>query len=235
MLDSRGIKKNGLALVSGTKIVPEIVRAHSEKIRGILYSSKISTEIGENLPDVPNYSIKDSLFRELDVHGTNSPLLLIQPPEIKPLKEYHEQDPVVMLIPFQDPANVGAVIRSCAAFGIHTIVLLSEAALPFHPKSIRAGGTAIFNVRYFSGPSIYALSHFFVPVVALEKKGIDLKDFVFPVRFALLPGLEGQGIPENVRADYSVSIAIEPDVESLNAAVATSIALYAFTSKKESM
>ena len=50
-------------------------------------------------------------------------------------------------VPFQDPENVGAVIRSAVAFGAVPIVLLAEAANPCHPKSIRASGGMVFKAN----------------------------------------------------------------------------------------
>ena len=63
-------------------------------------------------------------------------------------------DGCTLFIPFQDPENVGAVIRSAAAFGVARVVLLKEAAHPFHPRSSRAAGSALFQVPLYQGPSI---------------------------------------------------------------------------------
>ena len=132
----------------------------------------------------------------------------------------------MLLVPFQDPANVGAVVRSAAAFGVKKIMLLEEAAMPFHPKSIRASGAQVFHMDFIMGPSIFKLKNLGTPIVTLSTDGVDMNKFEFPESFALLAGVEGPGLPDNFQTDFKISIPIEPIVESLNASVAVSIALY---------
>jgi tRNA G18 (ribose-2'-O)-methylase SpoU len=182
---------------------------------------------------IPRYLLSRALFRDIDVLGTGYPLLVVKTPEIQRFASGTLEQDVSLLIPFQDPANVGAVVRSAAAFGVKTSVLLQEAAIPFHPKSIRAGGTSLFLVSYMAGPSIHDLSDVPVPVVALSVDGTPLHNFAFPKRFALLPGMEGPGLPRNLHNGLLVSIPNESGVESLNAAVATSIALYEYKARKD--
>lgn len=226
LLSGRGIKKTGLALVSGSKIISEIVKLNPAIINALV-SPESSAQEPENLPiKIKRYRLSTELFRELDVHGTDYPLLVVNVPEMPLFESAAPHSGAVLLIPFQDPVNVGAVIRSAAAFGVRAVVLLKEAATPFHPKSLRAAGTAAFQVHYFEGPSIRELSGLRLPVVALSMSGKPLSDFTFPERFGLLPGLEGPGLPEGIRPEYTVSIPMEKDVESLNAAVAASIVLF---------
>ena len=234
LLESRGIKRSCMSLISGRKIVHEIVRLHPDRVRGWIFHSQVEIPVENVSPEIPVYLLSRPLYSELDVHGTGFPLLLTAIPEISDYETLNDEHEVILLIPFQDPANVGAVVRSAAAFGFHTVVLLSEAALPFLPRSIRAGGTAIFEVDYYKGPSIHELKNLQIPVVALSSSsdGIPLDEFVFPVKFALLPGLEGPGMPDDVSAEYTVSIPIKPNIESLNAAVASSIVLYEIKKRK---
>ena len=101
----------------------------------------------------PWYRFNDPLFKQLDVVGTHSPLLLVKVPEFTPWSDDAAWPAgCTLFVPFQDPENVGSVIRSAAAFGVAQVVLLREAAHPFHPRSSRAAGPALFQVPILTGP-----------------------------------------------------------------------------------
>ena len=233
LLTGRGIAKNNLAIVSGKRIVTEVVASHYELIQSCL----ISSQTGEVLPELPAgvkiYRLAGQIFREIDCFGTGFPLLIVRRQEIEPFPSSGVRTPLILLVPFQDPSNLGAVIRSAAAFGVTNIVLLAEAASPYHPKSIRASGGAVFNVRFYRGPSIREVDIPGVPIVGLSKDGVPLESYTFPNQCALLPGIEGPGLPDLPGIRDTVAIPMSPGVESLNAAVATSIALYAWRLKRK--
>ncbi|MBT4485773.1 MAG: RNA methyltransferase [Candidatus Latescibacteria bacterium] len=232
LLTGRGIKRHGKGLVSGAKVVSELINLYPERIKGWITAPDGSPPPTEMNWNIPWYRLNKNLFRELDIYGTGHSLLVVKIPEPVPFREEDTAEKIILLIPFQDPSNIGAVIRSAAAFGVTTVVLLEEAAHPFHPKSIRAAGTPLFTVKCIKGPSINKIDKIGRPVIALSRDGCDVSTFRFPERFAILPGLEGPGLPEGLNADYTVSIPIEPSVESLNAAVATSIVLYELGKKR---
>ena len=148
------------------------------------------------------------------------------------LTDWSDEDPwpegCTLFIPFQDPENVGAVIRSAAAFGVAQVVLLREAAHPFHPRSSRAAGPALFQVPLRLGPPIEDLEVRGAPLIALATDGPELAAAPWPERFGLVAGIEGPGLPEALRQGPRRHIAMAPGVESLNAATATAIALYAW-------
>jgi 16S rRNA (guanine527-N7)-methyltransferase len=167
----------------------------------------------------------------LDVFGTHAPLLLIGLPDLRPWTP-SEGFPagVSVIIPFQDPENVGAAIRSAAAFGAAQAILLAECATPFHPKALRASGGAALSLPLRQGPALQTLSTE-LPIVALSADGTDIRQAVFPEAFGLLAGLEGPGLPEAWRR-RAVRIPIRPEVESLNAAAAIAVALYEWKRKE---
>lgn len=181
------------------------------------------------------YILKKSLYNELDVSATGGPLLFIRVPEIGEW-DGSAVEGCTLLVPFQDPANEGAVIRTAAAFGVERVVVLREAVNPYHARCVRASGGAVFGVTLLRGPSIGELARFReekgFELVALDRAGEPIAGFRFPKGFALLAGVEGPGLPHALRAK-AVSIPMEGGVESLNAAVAASIALYAWRSSEQ--
>src|SRR5205814_1893250 len=104
------------------------------------------------------------------------------------------------------------------------VVLLREAAHPFHPRSSRAAGPALFQVGLRLGPSIQELQARHAPLIALAPDGPELGAAPWPERFGLVAGVEGPGLPPHLRQGPRRGIAMEPGVESLNAATATAIA-----------
>lgn len=231
LLTGAGIRKQGRALMAGPRLIGEVLRKFPE--RAIAWFSG---------PDGPPpspiegrdpldwYRLERALFETLDVSGTHSPLLMVSLPS---MPAWSDADPwpdgCTLFVPFQDPENVGAVIRSATAFGVPRVVLLKEAAHPFHPKAVRAAGPALFQVALQTGPSLTDLRSSQTPLIALSTDGPDLEAEPFPTRFGLVVGLEGPGLPPELRSGPRRRIPITPGVESLNAAVSAAVALYAWS------
>lgn len=227
VLAGKGIRKHGRAVIAGARIVEEVLERFPENVEAWMTDAK-----GEPPPvdGVAWLKIEGSLYRELDVSGTKGPLLLARTPE---MPEWRADEPwpdgCTLFVPFQDPENVGAVLRSAAAFGVSRVVLLKEAAHPFHPKAARAAGPALFQVPMMLGPSIQELETSGVPLVPLDAEGSDLDAEPWPIRFGLVPGVEGPGLPDRLRTSGAARrIPIAEGVESLNAATAVAVALYAW-------
>lgn len=226
LLFSKGIKDEGQYILSGQKLVLEAIKSHPHLIQYEILTSALNQLSPLNSDKV--IQLTPTLFKELDVVGTQSNLLILKLPQIPEIDlEIDPQTPEVIL-PLSDPSNLGAMIRSSVAFGISKIILTKESAHPFLPKAIKASSGACLFAEFYLGPSIYDISSH---CLALDGGGSLIQDFKWPKKFRLLVGEEGKGIPQNVPAT-KLSININPQIESLNATVAMSLALYQWNQNK---
>jgi tRNA G18 (ribose-2'-O)-methylase SpoU len=230
-LDSgKAIRKSGEALLSGRRLIQEAVRLHPERCRALITAPGYETRLEDPPSHLAEYRLTPELLRELDTLGTRHPLLLVDvPPFPRWSPESGLPDGATLFVPFQDPENVGAVVRSGVAFGVGGFVMLAESAHPFHPKAARAASGAVLAAKFLQGPSLADLPEE-LDLIPLSVEGADIGEFEFPATFGLLPGIEGAGLPPRWRA-RSVRIPIGPSVESLNAAAAVSIALHVWSGR----
>ena len=125
-----------------------------------------------------------------------------------------------------DPGNVGTVLRSALAFGADSVALGPGSADPFSPKAVRASMGAIFSVPV---ARVRALEELPGPRIALvARAGSPLDELSEPC--TLLIGAEREGLPAAVVAacDDVAHIPIA-HADSLNAAMAATVALYQLT------
>lgn len=231
LLDGRGIKKQQEALVSGPRIIREIMALFGQRSVGIILRHLDELKIMGDIPlPAPEtgftiFRVTPELFAPLDIYGIDAPLLLIAAPP-PPVWDGNLESGLTLFLPFQNPINLGTTIRSAAALGA-PVVLLKEAASPYLPKSLRASGPALFQTPLMQGPSLKELSgqSATLPLYALSPAGRDIFGFDFPDSCGLVAGMEGPGLAGEWPPDRLLSIPMQAGVESLNAAMAVSMAL----------
>ena len=134
----------------------------------------------------------------------------------------------VFLEGVQDPGNVGAIIRSAAAFGIGEVVLDQACADPWSPRALRAGmgGHFALSVRQQARLELNTFNGTLVCTVVRGGTALDKADL--QGRLGWIFGAEGQGVsPEAAQhTDLKVTIPMIDGAESLNVAAAAAICLY---------
>jgi len=127
-----------------------------------------------------------------------------------------------------DPGNVGTVVRSAQAFGASCVALGPGCADPHSPKAVRASMGAIFAVtlarvadsRELPGERLALLPDAPQTLREMQAEGAPL---------TLLIGAEREGLPPALVAACERSARIPIASESLNAAMAATVALYEMT------
>ncbi|MBI5897502.1 MAG: 16S rRNA (guanine(527)-N(7))-methyltransferase RsmG [Desulfobacterales bacterium] len=231
LLTGRGIKKEGQALLSGRRPVAEMLAAFPDRCLAWITPGDRPAPPAEAPAAMQWLQLTDALFQSLNLFGTHGPLLCLAVPTIDPWSPAEGfPEGCSLLAPFQDPENIGAVIRSAAAFGVTQVILLSESAHPYHPKALRAAGGTTAHVRLRQGPALHELPPD-LAILSLSADGRPMANVDFPAAFGLLVGMEGEGVPDTWR-DKAMRIPMAPTVESLNAAAAAAVALYEWRRRK---
>ena len=136
----------------------------------------------------------------------------------------------VFLEGVQDPSNVGAILRTAAAFGVGEVVLDRGCADVWSPKVLRAGmgGHFRLNLR-IAGDLGTEIGRFEgTPVCTVPRGGVPLRQADLGGRLGWIFGAEGRGVskPTAALARLNVTIPMTPGSESLNVAAAAAICLY---------
>jgi len=133
----------------------------------------------------------------------------------------------------EDPQNLGGLIRTANAFGVHGVVIPKDRATAITPVVIKASVGAVFHTPIARVTNIASCIEF------LKKKGVwilgteaESQDPIYRYDLnrdlAIIIGSEGRGIRALVkkRCDFLASIPLSGEITSLNASVAGALAMY---------
>lgn len=225
-------RQQGTALIEGVHLVEACLRS------GRCPSSLIASESGLDRPEIAqlleqagdgHFVLADALFKRISDAETPSGIAA----EIAiPAGEFDiaQSTGCVFLDGIQDAGNVGAILRSAAAFGIPDVVLGPGCADPWSPKALRAGMGGHFHlriaasadlagsVRQFGGDSVCAEAH----------QGQRLDSMALAGRIGWVFGGEGAGVSAEVSAAATrrATVAMPGSAESLNVAACAAICFY---------
>ena len=137
---------------------------------------------------------------------------------------------VTLVDAIQDPGNLGALFRSCAAFGFDAVVLGKGSVDPWNPRAVRGSSGLISTVPFEAGARLEQTIDFLrnkgFSIVGTSPYGKDTIDTVnLKRKVAILVGNEGKGAATNILdlCDTKVKIPMAGGVESLNVSVAHGI------------
>jgi RNA methyltransferase, TrmH family len=213
-----GRARSGAFLAEGEDLIEAAARAGCEPLEG--YRVADSGLGGEGFHDV-----EPAALRAVSALGSGARVMGVY--------EQRWQQPAgplcVYLHGVSDPGNVGAVLRAAEAFGASCVALGPGCADPHSPKAVRASMGAIFSVALARVQDVGELPGERVALSAAAERSLgELAGEPSRAR-TLLVGSERNGLPAEVLAqcEYAARIPIASD--SLNAAMAATVALYELT------
>ena len=199
--------------------------------------------LGNRYDKTPVYILSDNVFEKISTEKAPQGVISV----IKSLDFFYnidiiyneeffldENEMALALCSVRDPGNLGSVIRSAVAFGVDHIILTSDCADVYNPKTVRSAMGSLYrtkitivndfasfiNVAKHSGRRVFAaeLSN---NAKSLHEVGLKKTDII-------IIGNEGHGISKEISeiSSGSVYIPISKKTESLNASVAAAIFMW---------
>jgi TrmH family RNA methyltransferase len=226
--DPRFRKSEQRVLIEGPHLVAEALQAGLQPLALIVSESGLKkTEIKRLIGELEPVVLGDRVFGI--VADAETPPGIAAEIEVPRISQ-EPGGPAVFLEGLQDPANVGAILRSAAAFGVGEVILDRGCADPWSPKVLRAAIGAHFKLALqqvadleksvvgFEGTTVCTVSSGGTPVESLKLQG----------RVGWIFGSEGRGVSPGVAAKAKLkgTIRMTPASESLNVAAAAAICLY---------
>lgn len=145
----------------------------------------------------------------------------------------------VIMEEVQDPGNVGTVIRTAAAFGVDTAILVGASADPYGPKALRAAMGAAFRINVIKTDleglaGVIEDNGLTLCAAVLSDDAEDIRSVGRAQHLALAVGNEGHGLSDGLLAlcPKKVVIPMRETTESLNAAAAAAVALWEIFGKE---
>lgn len=183
----------------------------------------------------PYETVSDEVFRKMSDTQTPQGILCV-------VKRYHYEleellqfdNPFfIVLEDIQDPGNLGTIFRTGEGAGVTGILMSRHTADIYNPKTIRSTMGSIYRMPFVYTENLSAaisrLKEKKIAVYAAHLQGTQFYDECdYRKGTAFLIGNEGNGLREETakQADTYIKIPMEGKVESLNAAVASSILMY---------
>ncbi len=230
-------RKDGIFVVEGPKMFEEAPLDWIKKV----YATPDFCEkhrldrLGERLKQTGCEEVSEEVFAKMsDTMTPQGVLCLIKSPQYTLEGLLSSKDGVyVVLEDLQDPGNLGTILRTGEGAGVSGVILTKDSVDLFNPKTIRATMGSIYRVPFVYvqdiEAAIFKLKEAEISVYAAHLKGQAYYDaFDYRKSCAFLIGNEGNGLKESTAnlADTYVRIPMAGQVESLNAAVATSLLMY---------
>lgn len=243
LLDRRVRAQDGAFVVEGAHAVRDLLTRYPEQIltiviaRGYLPKEAQGVRRVRLASSAQQYSCPDIQFSKLsDLDTPQGILAVVRQPtwdEGAVLRQ-----PTLLGIfgeQLQDPANVGAIIRTAVAFNVSGLWLTPESADVFHPKVVRATSGVLLALPIFAANDMSGMIRHGCRIFAAEVPGHETTSIDeihhAPRKLVLAVGNESRGLSAQIRrqATARFTIPLSRDVESLNVAATVAIATFYFS------
>lgn len=218
-------EQTGLFVADGVKLLGEAVRFWPG-LDTVILSDGIDADVPENVKQV---RVPEDVMASISpMQSPQGALFLCRLPE---KKAFAPRPGMLLLDGIQDPGNLGTILRTADALEV-PVALLEGCADPYNHKVVRASMGAVFRTpvvmtTWKEAQTACGEAGIPIGVTALSERAVDLRQAALDT-MAVVIGSEGQGVRQEIldSADRELIIPMNPNCESLNAAIASAIVMW---------
>lgn len=150
----------------------------------------------------------------------------------------NEEPFLILLDGITDPHNLGAIIRTAECVGAHGVIIPEHRSVGLTPAAVKASAGAVEHIPVVRVPNLHHtisdLKALNIWSYAVTMDGEDYRKPDYSGGTALVIGAEGDGLSKLTKdlCDFSVSIPVLGNIDSLNASVAAGVVMYHVLSRK---
>lgn len=223
-------------IVFGKNVARDLLLNNNKKVEKIILQEGFSDNEILSLIEKRNINVITKQKRDIDrlISGVHQGILLYIPDyQYSSIETAYNDDVVVILDHLEDPHNLGAIIRTCEAAGIRTIILPKDRQVQINATVMKTSVGTLDNMNMISVTNLVNAINklkdngFWIVGTALENS-VDFKTIDYSGKIALVIGNEGSGISNIVanNCDFLAKIPMYGKTNSLNASVAAGIMIY---------
>ena len=232
-------RQRGLFVAEGRWLVERLLASRYE-VESILVERRHEAEFAQHASKRSLFVVDDGRVDQLVGFKFHRGILACGRRQVLPVLQIDKDAPsiVVCCVGVCDPENLGGILRNCAAFGVHGVLLADGCADPFSRRVMRVSMATNLALQIVQSDNLQddlarlRQRHGLELIATVLGKDVRSLDKVEPVdRIALLLGSEGHGLADEVVqvCQQEVTIPIQDDTDSLNVAVASGIFLHYVT------
>lgn len=222
-------------LVFGRNVARDLLKNNSPIKKVFLQEGFNEKDICELIKN-KNLSVEIKSKKEIDnlIDGVHQGIILSIPDyQYNNIESSYDDEIVVLLDHIEDPHNFGAIIRTCEAAGIKSIIIPKDRQVQINSTVMKTSVGTLDNMNIISVSNLgYAIDKlkdngFWIYGTSLENS-VDYRDVDYDGKVAIIIGNEGSGISNIVskKCDYLIKIPMYGKTNSLNASVAAGITIY---------
>jgi len=220
--DARYRKSERRALIEGPHLLAALQASGGQAIAILVTEKALEGKEIAGLAGKSPVIVSDGVFRSI-VEADNPPGISAEIAIPDPRKADGD---VVFLEGVQDPGNVGAIIRSAAAFGIGELVLDQACADAWSPRALRAGMGGHFSLAIRQVARLDVAGFDGTLLCTVVRGGMPLAEAKLQGRLGWIFGGEGRGVSAELEKLARTKVRIPIAGESLNVAAAAAICFY---------